>query len=69
MVSAYLEAVAQAREQRDETGRANETAQANLVAALARAHQHHSLREIAPYAGMTYAGVAWLIKQQTKDTP
>lgn len=55
MSSAYLEAVAQAAERRA----ASET---DFRAALVRARQHHSLREIAPYAGMSFAGVAFLTK-------
>jgi hypothetical protein len=57
MSSAYLEAVAQAAERRA----ASET---DFRAALVRARQHHSLREIAPYAGMSFAGVAWLTKEE-----
>ena len=56
-MSVYLEAVAQAAEHRQH-------AELEFRAALVRARQHHSLREIAPYAGLSFAGVAWL----TKDT-
>ena len=56
-MSVYLEAVAQAREHRQD-------AEAEFRAALKRAAQHHSLREIAPAAGMTYSGVAWLLKSK-----
>ena len=59
-MSSYLEAVAQARDRRAD-------AETEFRAALARAREHHSLREIAPYAGMTYAGVQWLTQKEKKD--
>lgn len=60
-MSAYLEAVAQARDQRAD-------AETHFRQALVRARENgHSLREIAPYAGMTYAGVAWLTKTDEED--
>lgn len=60
-MSVYLEAVAQAAEHRQD-------AEAEFRAALVRARQHHSLREIAPHAGLTYSGVAWLTQEgETTD--
>lgn len=55
-MSVYLEAVAQAREHRQDAEQAFRNA-------LNRAREHHSLREIAPYAGLSFAGVAWLTKE------
>lgn len=63
-MSVYLEAVAQAREHRDTTHQDASQADREFRAALARAAQHHSLREIARYAGVTFAGVKWLIDQK-----
>lgn len=59
-MSAYLEAVAQARDRRAD-------AEQEFRAALMRAREHHSLREIAPYAGMTYAGVQWLTQKKESE--
>ncbi len=56
-MSVYLEAVAQAAERRA-------ASEAEFRAALARAAEHHSLRQIAPHAGLTYSGVAWLLKNK-----
>ena len=56
-MSVYLEAVAQARDRRA-------AAELEFRAALARAAEHHSLRQIAPYAGMSFTGVHWLVQQQ-----
>jgi len=55
-MSAYLEAVAQAAERRT-------TSEAEFRAALIRASEHHSLREIAKHAGLSHAGVAWHLKE------
>lgn len=60
-MSAYLEAVAQARDQREQS-------EAAFRAALARAAEHHSLRQIAPYAGMTFTGVHHLLQAQKEST-
>lgn len=60
-MSVYLEAVAQAREHRHE-------AEVEFRAALVRARQHHSLREIAPHAGITHAGVRWITLQEKENT-
>lgn len=54
-MSVYLEAVAQAAERRTQS-------ETEFRAALARAAEHHSLRQIAPHAGLTYSGVAFLLK-------
>lgn len=59
-MSVYLEAVAQAAERRAD-------AEAAFRAALIRAREHHSLREIAPHAGLTWSGVAWLTKQEDTE--
>lgn len=63
-MSVYLEAVAQAREHRDTTHQTSAQADAEFRAALARAAQHHSLREIARHAGITFSGVKWIIDQK-----
>jgi len=55
-MSVYLEAVAQARDHRAQS-------EADFRKALQRAADHHSLRQIAPHAGLTYSGVAWLLKE------
>lgn len=57
MSSVYLEAVAQAREKRQD-------AEAEFRAALLRATTHHSLAQIASHAGLSRAGVAWLVKAE-----
>ncbi len=53
-MSVYLEAVAQAAERRQQS-------EAEFRAALVRATAHHSLSQIAPHAGLTKAGVAYLV--------
>lgn len=60
-MSAYLEAVAQAREHRAD-------AETEFRNALKRAREHHSLREIAPHAGLTFAGVAFLTKTEKEES-
>lgn len=60
-MSVYLEAVEQAREHRTH-------AEHEFRAALARAAEHHSLRQIAPHAGLSHAGVAFLLKTKEKNT-
>lgn len=59
-MSAYLEAVDQAREHRAQS-------EAAFAAAIVRAAQHHSLRQIAPHAGLTYSGVAHILNRE-KET-
>ena len=55
-MSVYLEAVAQAAERRANS-------EAEFRAALVRATEFHSLSAIAPAAGLTKAGVAYLVAQ------
>jgi hypothetical protein len=62
-MSVYLEAVAQARETRDQTHQASNAANLAFRAALERAHQHHSLRQIAVVAGISHSGVKFLIDE------
>lgn len=58
-MSALLDAVEIARERRDAAERAfRET--------LARACEAHSLRVVARYAGMSHAGVRWLISHDKR---
>ncbi len=59
-MSVYLEAVAQAAEQR-------RNSEAGFRAALLRATQHHSLAQIAPYAGLTKPGVAYLVRVERES--
>lgn len=60
MSSVYLEAVAQAREHRHD-------AETQFRAAVARAAEHHSLRQIAPHAGLTFSGVAYILRQEESE--
>ena len=60
-MSVYLEAVAQAAERRA-------ASEAAFRAALVAAANHHSLSQIAPYAGLKKSGVAWLVKTE-RNTP
>lgn len=53
-MSALLDAVEIARERRDAAERA-------FREALERAAEHHSLRTVARYAGLSHNGVRWLI--------
>lgn len=66
-MSAYLEAVEQAREKREATHAADQAAQAAFVQALTVARQHHSLRKIAQAAGISHSGVKWLLDQQQEN--
>lgn len=60
-MSVYLEAVAQAAERRA-------SSEAEFRAALVRAADHHSLAQIAPHAGLTKPGVAYIVnRERTKD--
>jgi hypothetical protein len=59
-VSVYLEAVAQAAEHRRD-------AEQTFRAALVQAANHHSLSQIAPYAGMKKSGVAYLVKTERNN--
>lgn len=59
-MSAYLEAVAQARERRAQS-------EADFRAAVVRAAQHHSLRQIAPHAGMTFSGVQAVLNREKEN--
>lgn len=61
-MSALLDAVTQARELRDAAGADWERADAEFRRSLARAHEQHSLREIGRAAGLTFAGVRYLIQ-------
>jgi hypothetical protein len=63
-MSAYLEAVEQAREKREQTHKADAQAQAEFVAALTLARQHHSLRVCAKAAGITFNGVKYLVEKR-----
>lgn len=63
-MSVYLEAVEQAREQREQTHAADTQAQAAFVHALTVARNHHSLRAIAKAAGITHSGVVYLLDQK-----
>ncbi len=56
-MSVYLEAVAQAAQKRRDS-------EQEFRAALVQATHHHSLSQIAPHAGLTKAGVAWLVKDK-----
>jgi hypothetical protein len=56
-MSTLLEIVHEARELRDEAERA-------FRLALVRAKARHSLREIAGAAGLSFAGVRWLIQRE-----
>lgn len=67
-MSAYLEAVEQAREHRDQTHAADAAAQAAFVNALVIARQHHSLRQIAQAAGISFSGVKFLTEQNGGTT-
>ena len=62
-MSAYLEAVAQTREHRDQTQRADAQAQEAFVRALKLARQHHSLRACAKAAGLSFSGVKYLTEE------
>lgn len=59
-MSVYLEAVAQAAERRTQSD-------AEFRAAIVRAAEWHSLRTIAPYAGLSFSGVAFLLKKENTD--
>ncbi len=59
-MSVYLEAVAQSAERRA-------SSEAEFRAALVRATDHHSLSQIATSAGLSKAGVAWLVKTERKS--
>ena len=63
-MSVYLEAVEQAREKREHTHQADANAQAAFVQALTVAREHHSLRQIAAAAGISYSGVKYLLDQE-----
>jgi hypothetical protein len=56
-VSVLLEAVAEARELRQQAER-------EFRRALVRAAEAHSLREIARVAGITFSGVAYLLRRE-----
>lgn len=60
-MSTLLEVVHEARELRD-------SAEKEFRRALVRASEHHSLREIARVAGMSFSGVAWHLKREKGDT-
>ena len=59
-MSVYLEAVAQARDHRAQS-------EADFRAALHRAAEHHSMRQIAVHAGLSYSGVRWLLKEAEEN--
>lgn len=69
MTTAYLDAVRAARELRDTLEHDTQAAEHDFRLALVRAYRHHSLREIAPAAGLTHAGVRYLITQTEGDKP
>jgi hemin uptake protein HemP len=62
-MSAYLEAVEQARERREHTHAADAQAQAAFIHAIRVARNHHSLRAIAAAGGITHNGVVYLLQK------
>ena len=68
MVSAYLEAVAIAAEARANAHADAAQVEAEFRRAVVRAYEHESLRAIGRAAGLTHAGVKYIIEQENART-
>lgn len=67
-MTAYLEAVRIAADQRAQAQADAQHVEHTFRAAIRRAAEHHSLREVGRAAGITHAGVRYII-QQKGNTP